>query len=285
MLGVFTFAGVVTLPWYYLLTLVAVIYLTIWPTFRRAGAKLHRHAYTAGSVAVGCWGASAIYTALGRGLVAVPAGVLTFTVLNAGTIAVAIAVARHHEAWPMFLRPSLYGVMMASMGLGVAVGAAVQWHAVAGYAGLPVILAVHLRAARNTVEESGACVGGIWNRAGWLALAEEAHRLGERFAAVLVDLMSEHEANVAAEIVQARLGGSPVGRYGPTQLVVLLRHADDTTARYLGYRLGKALRSAELDAGVGCSGSTVAGSVAGMLASAAAEAVICRVADAAPDLR
>lgn len=285
MLGVFTFAGVVTLPNRYLIALVAVVYAVVWPTFKRAGAKAHRHAYTGLSVAAACVGASAVYHRLGLEPVAVAASIATFTAINLAMVALAIAAAGHRQSWPMLRNPHLYRVLVASMLLGTAVGHFNAWHPLAGAVGMPVIFAVHLRAARATVEETGACVGGVWNRTGWLAFAEEAHRLGDRFAFIFVDLTGVHDANVAAEVVRARLGSEVIGRYSETQLVVLLRECDDTTVHYLSRRLGRALRLAALDAGVGCVTSCDATTVAGMLTTAVADAVISRAADAATDLR
>jgi hypothetical protein len=119
--------------------------------------------------------------------------------------------------------------------------------------------------------------GSIWNRAGWLALSEEAHRAGDRFSIILVELPDAHELNVATEVVQARHGGEQVGRYTDRQLVILLRESTDTGAQYLGYRLGRALRVAGLDAGIGCADSDT-GAVDSMLVAAAGEAIVCRTA-------
>lgn len=285
MLGVFTFAGVVTLPYRYLVALVALVYLTVWPTFRRAGAKRHRHAYTGLSVTVGCCASAAVYNGLGRSLIAVPISILTFIVINAGMVAAAIATARHHQAWPMLRSRRLYAVLSSTMTLGAAIGYAINWHPLAGAAGMPVVLAVHLRNARGTVEETGACTDGIWNRAGWLALADEAHRAGDRFSALLVELPDVHEANIACEIVRARFGEEVLGRYGDTQLVVLLRESEGPATRYLALRLTGSLEKAGLRAGVGSADSHASGSVAGMLAAAAGEAIIRRSLDSDSELR
>ncbi len=277
-LGVFTFAGVVTLPAQHLLALVALVYVTAWPTFRRSGSRAHRYAYSAFSVALASCAAQAIYTNV-SGLLAVPAAIAAYVAVNAALIAAVIAIARHHHLWPMLRSRQLYSVLCATLSLGAATGFIIEWHPLAGAAGMPVLALVHLRTARRVVEEAGACRDGTWNRSGWLTLTEEAHRLGDWFSVVLIDVAGAHEANVAIDIIHARFGDGQVGRYNDTQIVVLLRETPAAAARYLAMRLAVALGHAGLHPGVGAVDNQET-DVPGMLAAAAAEAVICRSEDA-----
>lgn len=282
MLGVFTFAGVVALPYQLLLALVAAVYLAAWPTYRRAGLAAHKHAYSAAAVGMACWGASATLTYL-PDLIALPVAVGSFMVINLALLSLGILVSGDRAALPYLHNPRVYAMVFGTQWLGAALGLCVHGNSLGSFAVLPVIAVVHREALRSAVRRTGACAGGIWNRAGWLALAEEAHRVKDRFSLILVELPDRHEANIAADVVQARLGEETIGRYSDTHLVVLLRESTDTAARYLALRLGIALDKAALHAGVGCADSQ-AGSVAGMLAAAAGEAVICRAEDADSEL-
>lgn len=285
MLGVFTFAGVVALPFEYLLPLVTAVYAAAWRTFMRAGCKPRKQAYSTVTVLAGCSGASATLTHL-PGIVALPAAVLVFALINATLLALGMIVARDWLSLPYLRKWRVWAMVLGTQWLGAAVGLAVQWHPAGGIAVLPVVGLVHQEALRSTLRLTRACDGGIWNRAGWLALVEEAHRVGDRFTIILVELQDRHEANIAADIVQARMGGESIGRYRDAQLVLLLRESSEVSARLLAVRLTLALRKAGLHAGAGCADSQSAGSVAGMLTVAVCEAVIHRSqADAAPELR
>jgi hypothetical protein len=284
MLGVFTFAGVVVLPRALELALVAVVYVGSWPTFKRAGANRYKQAYSTLTVAAGCWVASVTLADL-PDRIALPAAIGAFMMINASLLGLGIYVRRDRAAYPYLRNPKVWATVLGTQWLGAGLGLAMHWNTAGSVALLPVIGIVHQESLRSVLRGSRAYVDGLWNQDGWLTLAQEAHRERDRFAIIFVDLPSRHEANVAAEVAQGRLGGNPIGRYSRTQLVILLRESDEVSARYLGNRLSQALRLAVLDAGVGCASDADAADVAGMLAVAAGEAVICRAVDAATDLR
>jgi len=273
-LGVFTFAGVITLEPMYMVAEVALVYAAVWPTFRRAGAKLHRHAYTGFSVVLACLGAAITYNRLGASIAAVPPSILVFIAINAAMIAAALAIAGHHHNWPMLRSVHLYATLCGTMSVGAGVGYAIHWHMVAGLAGLPVIFVVHTRTARETVRDVAAFVDGIWNRVGWLTLAEERERSGNCFSALLVDVRAHADMPAVLQVVREWFATDSIGRYSDLQLVVLLDQAE-SAANALAVRLTAALRDLGVMAGAGAAENQQMG-LADVLAVAECAAIIRR---------
>lgn len=150
MMGVFTFAGVVQLPMSCIPILVAVVYLSAWPTYRRSGAPLHRHIYNAANVLIACLVARAAMAAV-PGMVAIPVAIVTFMVVNLALVIAAIVTARQFAALAMFKNPRTHLEVVATQLLGAAIGSAMHWHVALGLLGLPVMFGVHAIAVRGTV--------------------------------------------------------------------------------------------------------------------------------------
>lgn len=283
MLGVFTFAGVVMLPSRYLLTLVAVIYSAAWPTFKRAGLGPVKHVYSTATVAVGCMAASGTVTHL-RGPVALVSAVLVFAAVNACLLAVGMVAAREWQALPYLRKWRVWAMVVGTQWLGAALGLAMHWHPAGSAAVLPVVGLVHREALQSTLRMTRAYVDNVWNRDGWLTLAEEAQRRREWFSIVIVD--TSHPRQAAAVVLSCIEGTDSVGAYSDTQLAVLLRDTPAAAAWAVARDIELALARAGIPAAAG-SADSKAGDVSAMLALACGDAVLwqVRLSDLESDLR
>ncbi len=275
MLGVTTFAGVVSLPAHLCVVLVAVAYAGAWPTFKRARAPLHRHVYNAGSVAVACLLAGRVVRSGVPPALAVPAGIAIFMVVNLALVAAAIAVAGDPRAWKMLLNPRTYTVVATSQVAGAVVGEAVHWHTVTGLMALPLLLVVHRDALRGTLQDTAACVDGVWNLQGWTELAEEAERRRELFSVVVVDASASHMERVLAAFRAQVEPGDRIGRYTEACAVLFCAEAPAAAVRHTGRRVTELLTAQGIAVGVGTADSR-AGSLAAAMALASAEASVRR---------
>jgi hypothetical protein len=275
MLGVTTFAGVVALPAHFSLALVAVAYAGAWPTFKRARAPLHRHAYNAGSVAVACVAAGRVVGSGVPPLLAIPAGIATFMGVNLALVAAAIAVAGDARAWKMLANPRTYTVVATSQVAGALVGEAVHWHTIAGLMALPLLLVVHRDALRGTLQDTAACVDGIWNLRGWTDLAEEAERRGELFSVVVVEASASDMEWVIAALRSHVEHGDRIGRYTESCAVLFCAEAPAAAVRHTGRRIAELLTAQGMPVGVGTADSRT-GSLGAAMALASAEASVRR---------
>jgi hypothetical protein len=283
MLGVFTFAGVVALPYRYLLTLIAIVYASAWRTFMRAGCKPLKQIYSALTVALGCWGASATLTYLPHAI-ALPAAVIAFQVINLALLALGMIAARDWAKLPYLADRRVALMVFATQWLGAALGLAVHWHPAGSVATLPAICVVHQEALRSTLRRTSAYVDNVWNRDGWLTLADEAQRRREWFSIVIVDTGYPRQA--AAVVLSCIEGTDSVGAYSDTQLAVLLRDTPAAAAWAVARDIERALGRAGIPAAAG-SADSKAGDVAGMLVLACGDAVLwqARLSDLESDLR
>ena len=273
-LGVVTFAGVMVLPWHLLLALVVCTYLAAWFPFRRAGARAHRHAYTAASVAAASLGSSVVMDHLPT-FAAVPVAIAVYIAINAALVMVAITVAGHREAWQMFRSRSFYTVLVSTLSLGAAVGLAMQWHLPAGLAGLPVLAGIHLRAREVAVADSGACRDDVWERGTWLTIADEVARSGICYSVMLFDLERVEDMAVTRLLARERFSAATLGQYSDRQLVVLVSNQVVSAANARAVRFGLALAQEGVVAGVGAADS-LHGPLADVLLLAESQAFICR---------
>ena len=275
MLGVFTFAGVVRVPAALIPVLVAVVYLSAWPTFRRAGSLPHRHAYNAVSVAIACLLARAVWVTV-PGFLALPAAIFAFMVVNLGLVVAAIVAARQFAALAMLKNPRIHLVVLATQLLGAAVGTAMQWHVALGLLGLPVMLAVHAAAVRGTVSDTRACVDRVWREDAWLVIADELMRAHRWFSILLVEPDRASDCESAAALLREIAGpGDRIGYYGRDQLVMLLADTPAAGARMAARRITGDLRAARIPAAIGSADSR-SGSLHEVLVQASGDVVIRR---------
>jgi hypothetical protein len=275
MLGVFTFAAVVRLPPAILPILVGVVYLSAWPTFRRSGAPLHRHAYNAASVLVACLAAKAAM-GVSPTVLAIPIGILVFMAVNLGLVAAAILISRQFDALSMLRNPRTYFVVLATQLLGAGVGTAMQWHVALGLCGLPAIFAVHAAALRGTVADTRACVDLVWREDAWLVIADEAMRAHRWFSVLIVepDVGSDRES--VATVLRDMAGpDDKIGLYGSDQLVVLLADTPAAGGRMVARRLTETLCEVGAPAAIG-SADSKAGTLHEVLVQASGDVIIRR---------
>jgi hypothetical protein len=275
MLGVFTFAAVVRLPPLFLPILVGVVYTSAWPTFRRSGAPLHRHAYNAVSVLAACLTAKAAMTA-SPVVFAIPIGILVFMAVNLGLVVAAILISRQFGALSMLRNPRTYLVVLATQLLGAGVGTAMQWHVALGLCGAPAILAVHAAALRGTMADTRACVELVWREDAWLVIADEVMRAHRWFSVLIVepDVGGDRES-VAAVLREAAGPNDKIGLYGADQLVVLLADTPAAGGRMVARRLTEALHEVGAPAAIG-SADSKAGTLHEVLVQASGDVVIRR---------
>jgi hypothetical protein len=252
------------------------VYLVAWPTFHRAGAPWHRHAYNAASVTVACLAASAVLHAV-PGLLAWPAAIGTFMGINLALAFAAIVTARHWDSLPYLAKPRTHVIVLSTQIVGAVLGAAMIEQEFIGVAALPLLFALHTRIARDTVRDAGACIDSIWTYEAWVVLAEEAHRLGEWFSVLVVDFDRSGDAVAVAEGLLARLRrGNSIGRLAPYQFVILLAECPAAAAAVEARFVADELGEAGLPVGVG-SADSLCGTVQDMLALAAGDAVVQRL--------
>lgn len=275
MLGVFTFAGVVQLPAAFMPVLVAVVYLSAWSTFRRAGAPLHRHAYNAVSVLVGCLAAKTMLVTV-PGVLALPAAVLIFMAVNLVLVFAAIVVAGQFAALAMLKNPRTHLVVLATQLLGAAVGVAMQWHVALGLLGLPVMFAVHAAALRGTVTDTQARVDLVWREDAWLVIADELMRAHRWFSVLLVEPDRATDREPAAVVLRQIAGpADSIGYYGSDQLVMLLADTPAAGARMAARRITEDLHAAAIPAAIGSADSRC-GSLRELLVQASGDVIIRR---------
>jgi hypothetical protein len=275
MLGVFTFAGIVRLPMSFIPILVAVVYLSAWPTFRRSGAPLHRHVYNAANVLLACLIAKAAMLAA-PAMVAIPAAILAFMAVNLGLVIAAIVTARQFTALAMFKNPRTHLVVLATQLLGAAVGIAMNWHVALGLLGLPVMFGVHAAAVRGTVADTQARIDVAWREDAWLVIAEEVLRAHRWFSVLLVEPDRAADRQATAAVLHNVAGPEDsIGYYGADQLVMLLADTPAAGARMFARRLSDELSAAGIPAAVGSADSR-AGSLHEILVQASGDVVIRR---------
>lgn len=252
MLGVFTFAGVVVLPAQLFGLLVCVIYAVAWPTYRRAGARAHRHTYSAGAVIVAGIAAANVLHRLPY-IPGLLAALVLYTAVNGGMIAAAITLAGHRNAWAMFRSRQFYAALGATLPAGAVTGVAMHLlHPLVVLAAIPATAGVHMWTASRTAEATGAVVDRVWARDAWLVLADEAERVGDIYTVLMVDLLDKADLVAARDVVLDWFGRThAIGRYSETQLVVLLLNQVEASSRALGVRLSLLLTSRGIAAGVG----------------------------------
>lgn len=285
MVGTFTFAGVMVLRGPLLLALVAVVYAAVWPIYREAKARLHRHVYTAATVALACLAAAAVMDRLPGGL-NVPAGIAAFMAVNLALTLGAVVAARHWPSFALFTSPRTHLVVLTTQVCGALVGLGMQWHTGLAVAGLPMLAAVHSDALRGTLRDTAAWADGVCNRDLWLHEAAESYRTGEWFAVVLVETAAGAAQQSALSVLQshARPGAEAgatgaarepdvLGIYSPTQLVLLRHLTTGAASKVVAGKIAADLQLLSVPAGIGLSGSKQ-GSVAGMLAIASAESTL-----------
>lgn len=247
MLGVFTFAAITVLPLELLPPFVALVYAVAWPTFRRAGAPLHRHAYNCAAATLAALASSEV-THTVPGVASIPVGILTFMALNLSLVLIVIRATGHVEALPMLRNPHTHQVVLCSQILGATMGGLAQWHLAAGAVALPLTFAYHRLALRGTVKDTAAFDTdlGLWSEDAWKALAGELVRGGECVTLMIIDATSSAEMRVLAEVVRGCLRQTDaLGRYGNGQQIALLTVSGSSSAgRVLTSRVRNSLSRA-----------------------------------------
>jgi len=280
MMGVFTFAGVVQLPMSCIPVLVAVVYLSAWPTYRRSGTPLHRHIYNAANVLIACLVARAAMAAV-PAVVAIPVAIVTFMAVNLALVIAAIVTARQFAALAMFKNPRTHLEVVATQLLGAAIGTAMNWHVALGLLGLPVMFGVHAIAVRGTVADTQARTDLAWREDAWLVIAEEVLRTHRWFSILLVEPDRTADRQAAASVIHKVAGPEDrIGYYGADQLVMLLADTPAAGARMFARRLTDDLSVAGISAAIGSADSR-AGSLHEILVQASGDVVIRRAERAA----
>jgi hypothetical protein len=281
MLGIFTFAGVVSLPLPLSVLLAVTVYAAAWPTFRKAGTPAHRWAYNAGAVSTAC-AISSVVSRLTPTALSIPAGIITFVGINFSLVAAAIVTARHKAAYAMLRNPRTHAVVVGTQVLGALVGELITWHRPAGLVVLPALYAFHLWAARGTVKDTKSfhTAAGVWSGEAWLALVENAIADHKWFSVLMIDAGGPTNRERVVRELRARglLGpGDAVGCHAdPTMIVAMLVNTPGAIARMVGKEITSQLATTGLDVAIGCADSRKAKSLHATLMNAYGDAVIQR---------
>lgn len=303
-LGVFTFAGVVTLPFLLLVTLVAIAYAAAWPAFRNAGMPAWRWVYNGAQAAVACvsaaWVLGRSTAQLGKPL-ALLCAIGAFVLLNLILTAGAISAARHWASLAVLRRPQTYWLLLTTQACGAVVGVCMEWHPALGVVGLPVLAAIHSDAVKATLRQAKAVSDdGICSRHLWLYFAQEADRSGEWYSTIVVETAAGEAQSVALEVLKSHArAASPVaadgiarsadvvGVYSSTQLVLLRHFSPLPMGHLVSHRIRADLQTLGVDVAVGVADSKQ-GAIDAALALANAEIAVDpsgSAMSAPPDLR
>lgn len=191
MAGVWTFAGVMLLPAPLIVLLVVVVNLGEWPSRRAVGnGRPWKYAYSTAATVTACVAAAQVVHIL-PGALAVIAGVCCFAALNMSFVAAAIYVSGKRHVLRMLANPRRHTVELSTQALGAGLGVAMHWHLPAAAFALPILFGLHVRAARDEVEEEKASFDpdtGLWRQDLWELQASDLAGQGKHVAVILVEV-------------------------------------------------------------------------------------------------
>lgn len=277
LIGVWTFAGVLTLPWHYLTALIVVTYAAEWPARKLVGQSPWRYLYSVAAGIVACLTASAVYHLIGGPFGAVPA-LVVFYGLNLGLVLAAIIKAGHTHILPMFLKPKTHATELATQLLGMALAVVMTWHLPLTPAVLPALLLAHRWSLRVVMDEEQAVEHGtdLLSEATWAVTGQ--HFLQDNAGGVALIIIDPGEAEIQHDIIdairsclrqtgdtsplsltpEARAPAAPdlLGRYGTRQVVALIHVVASAGGPLIATRIRRRLRDAGILGAVGCAVTT-----------------------------
>lgn len=191
MAGVWTFAGVLLLPVPLIVLLVIAVNLGEWPSRRVVGnGRPWKYVYSTAATATACVITAGVVRIL-PGAIALFLGVICFATLNMSFVAAAICASGKRHVLRMLANPRLHAVELSTQALGAGLGVAMHWHLPAAAFILPVILGLHVRAARDEVDEEKASFDpdtGLWRQDLWELQASDLAGQGKHVAVILVEV-------------------------------------------------------------------------------------------------
>jgi hypothetical protein len=227
LLDVWTMAGALVLPGLLVVPLVLVCYAAEWPSRKCvSGGRPMRYAVSVAIVAASACTASAADHHIG-GWQGIVAAVVSWVVINSALIAAVVWLFDDHRLIRQLLGLRNQLADSITKVAGVALALVVAWHPVAGVAVLPLVLAGHRLALRDSIRTTAAydSSAGMWSEPGWRVRAAESIAAAPGCVAlVLIDPEQPHnEAAIAQCLAGVLRPTDPVGRYGTRQVVALVQ--------------------------------------------------------------
>ncbi|HEX8305595.1 MAG TPA: hypothetical protein VF612_12015 [Jatrophihabitans sp.] len=227
LLDVWTVAGALLLPTALVVPLVLISYGAEWPSRKSVnGGRPARYLISVAIViAAAC--AAATVRQHTTGPLGIAAAVLSWTAVNSVLIAAVV--------WGSDDR----GLLRQLLGLrnqvadtltkltGVVLALLVGWHPVTGLVVLPLVLAGHRLALRDSIRTTSAYDASVrmWSESGWRVQAAESIATAPGCVAlVLIDPAQPRSEAAIAQCLRGVLRASdPVGRYGTRQVAALVQ--------------------------------------------------------------
>lgn len=227
LLDVWTMAGALVLPGLLVVPLVLISYAAEWPSRKSvSGGRPLRYLISVAIVA-----AAACTAATARqhvdGLPGILLAVVSWTVVNSALIAALVWLFDDRGLIQQLLGPRNQVADSLTKLLGVALALLIGWHTAAGVAMLPLVLAGHRLALRDSIRTTSAydAQAGMWSEPGWRVRASESIADAPGCVAlVLIDPVRPHSEAAIARCLHGVLRPSdPVGRYGTRQVAALVQ--------------------------------------------------------------
>lgn len=276
LVGVWTFAAALTLPWHYLTALIMVTYAAEWPARRLVGQNPWRYLYSLAAGIVACLAASAVFHLIGGppgAILALP----MFYGVNLGLVLAAIVKAGHKHVLPMFLKPKTHATELTTQLLGMALAALMAWHLPLTPAVLPVLLLAHRWSLRTVMDQEEAVEQdtGLLAEKTWAVTGQ--YFLKDNPGAVALIIIDPDEPEIQQDIVDAirrclyqpgdtapaalapdapKPATDLLGRYDSRQVAVLIHARSSAGGPLIATNVRRHLRDAGIRAAVGCAVTT-----------------------------
>lgn len=227
LLDVWTVAGALLLPAPLVVSLVLICYAAEWPSRKCvSGGRPGRYLITVAIVAASASAAAAAHRHIG-GSLGILAAVLSWAVINSALIAAVVWLFDDRRLIRQLLGPRNQLADSVTKVVAVAVAVLASWHPAATVAVLPIVLAGHRLALRESIRITSAYdfTAGMWSEPGWRVRAAESIAIAPGCVAlVLIDPERPHsEASIAQCLSGVLRTTDPVGRYGTRQVAALIQ--------------------------------------------------------------
>jgi hypothetical protein len=227
LLDVWTIAGALVLPGLLVIPLVLVCYAAEWPSRKSvSGGRPLRYLISVAIVAAAASTAAVVHQHV-AGLPGILAAVLSWAVVNSALIAAVVWLFDDRRLIRQLLGPRNQLADSLTKVIGVLAALLVGWHPAAGLAVLPLVLAGHRLALRDSIRTTSAFdpISCLWSEPGWrLRAAESIATAPGCVALVLIDPEQPHsEESIAQCLLGVLRPSDPMGRYGTRQVAALIQ--------------------------------------------------------------